>query len=71
MNTKSLFVRPLQPHEGPAQPYAIESKVFEIEGSNFVSKEKKLPGGGCLNVRDLGYSKVPPLRVPKTAPKQP
>ena len=56
MNTKSLFVRPLQPHEGPAQPYAIKSKVYEIEGSNFVSKEKKLPGGGCLNVRDLRYS---------------
>ena len=54
MNTKSLFVRPLLPHEGPTQPYAIKSKVFEIEGSNFVSKEKKLPGGGCLNVRDLG-----------------
>ena len=67
MNTKSLFVRPLQPHEGPAQPYAIKPKVFEIEGSNFVSKPLK---GKRTAWRRLLERKGP--RVPQSpAPKDP
>ena len=72
MNTKSLFVWPLRPHKGSLQPhegpYAIKPKVFEIEGSNFVSKPlkgKELPGGGCLNVRDLRQPHVPPPKSQK------
>ena len=38
MNAKSFLVWPLQPHKGPTQPYAIKTKVFGIEGSNFVLK---------------------------------
>ena len=41
INAKSLFVQPLQPHKGPAQPYTVKPKVFEIEGSNFVSRPLK------------------------------
>ena len=31
----------------------------------------KTHGGGCLRARDLGHPHTLPLRVPKTAPKQP
>ena len=65
MNTKSLFVWPLQPHEGPIQPYAIKPKVFEIEGSNFVSKPLKGKETAWWRPLEGTRSRTPPFAAPK------
>ena len=76
INAKSVFVQPLQPHKGPAQPYAVKPKVFEIEGSNLVSKPLKGKGAAWWRLPKCKVPKTPPCAAPKdpqnspkTAPK--
>ena len=76
INAKSVFVQPLQPHKGPAQPYAVKPKVFEIEGSNLVSKPLKGKGAAWWRLPKRKVPRTPPCAAPKdpqnspkTAPK--
>ena len=75
MNTKSLFVWPLRPHKGPLQPhegpYAIKPKVFEIEGSNFVSKPLKEKGTAWWKVLNHKQLRAPPCATPKDPKNSP
>ena len=72
MNTKSLFVRPLQPQKGPLQPHkgpaqlcAMKPKVFEIEGSNFVSKPLKGRKTAWRRLLERTGPRVPPRAAPR------
>ena len=71
MNAKSLFVWPLQPHEGPAQPYAIKPKVFEIERPNRVSKPLKGKGPALWRLLECKGPSTPPCVAPKDPKNSP
>ena len=63
---QNLFLfSPYSPIRVPKQPYAVKTKVFEIEGSNFVSKPLKGKETAWWRLPERNGPRTPPCAAPK------